>query len=205
MYYLINQHINLILGNIPQEFVGQYNWLMERLHQVNVAEDAEYRRNYRNYWAMNIARLPECFYDEYFRLLERNKNNAQIDIQHIARVLYNVAHTFQFSFATKLVHMINRSNPIYDKMVRDFYYLPETTARQEFDIRLNDYLRSYNFLCQEYDRVIHEGILTDSINRFRNEFQPVHFTDVKIIDSLIWVFIILARQGGFRDQMFHHQ
>ncbi len=210
MYYLINQNINVILNHLREMNVMGYDWLVENLIIMNVENNNEYQRRYKNYWKMNQARLAQPFYNEYFHLLELNKDSPEVSIENICRTLSDVAvhinrQTLQFSFTTKLVHMINRSKPIYDRMVRAFYFLPETNRRQQFDERLNNCLLSFNFLCREYERVIREHILTDSIMRFRYEFQPAHFTDVRIIDSLIWAFVNLARQGRFRDQTFLHQ
>lgn len=210
MYNLINQNINVIINHLREMNVMEYDWLVETLEHTNVEANNNFQRRYRVYWVMNRARLAQPFYQTYFNLLEQNRNNPEVSIQDICRTLYNVAvrgnkRAFQFSFATKLVHMINRSKPIFDKMIRDFYYLPEARQGQEFNIRLNNYLQSYNFLRQEYDRVIRENLLEHSIGTFRCEFQTEHFTDIKIIDSLIWSFVNLARQGRFRDRTFRHQ
>ena len=190
--------------------VMEYDWLVETFEHTNVEANNDFQRRYRAYWVMNQSRLAQHFYQTYFHLLEQNRNNPEVSIQDICRILYNVAvrgnrRTIQFSFATKLVHMINRSKPIYDSRVRDFYYLPEAKPKQEFNIRLDNYLRSYDFLCREYERIIRENLLEYSIGIFRHEFKNENFSEIKIIDSLIWSFINLAKQGCFRDHIFRHQ
>jgi hypothetical protein len=44
-----------------------------------------------------------------------------------------------------------------------------------------------------------QKLIGSSISAFRNHFNPIHFTDEKIIDSLIWGFVSLAKQGAIAD------
>jgi len=39
-------------------------------------------------------------------------------------------------------------------------------------------------------------LLAPAIRHFRIEFDPQHFTDEKVIDSLIWGYVSLLRNGG---------
>ena len=53
MYALINQHIDTILGRIDgPKYVQPYLWLFDELRKRNVANDKEFQRNYRAYWAI---------------------------------------------------------------------------------------------------------------------------------------------------------
>ncbi len=130
MYELINRNAGLIVESVGNAFITEYDWLMDQLSQRNVATDEEYQRRYKNFWAMNAARLSPDFYDTYFRLLQNANTRGRVDLIQVCHDLYEVPshdrrHTLQFSFATKLVHMVLRQRPIYDSLVRDFYYLPD--------------------------------------------------------------------------------
>ena len=80
--------------------------------------------------------------------------------------------SLQISFATKLLHMVNPTTPIYDSMVAAFYFFDEPGRKQPLQL------------------------LSPAIQSFRRRFSPQHFTDEKVIDSLLWAFVSLLRNGA---------
>jgi hypothetical protein len=155
---------------------------------------------------LNGAGLSQSFRSEYFSLLEREKCSAgNADVGRLARKLYETPvnsterRALQFSFASKLVHMINTSLPVYDRMVETFYFLPRSYAGKP-DKKLDNLLASYRFLVKEYDRILRDGLLADALHTFRRHFcLPPIYSDHKIIDTLIWKFVPFLEGGALRD------
>jgi hypothetical protein len=50
-------------------------------------------------------------------------------------------------------------------------------------------VKFYEFLKKEYQRILESGVLSASIQAFRQRFEGKNHTDEKIIDSLIWKFV----------------
>jgi hypothetical protein len=126
-------------------------------------------------------------------------------VEEITRTLYEIPinakekKVLQFSFASKLVHMINPRLPVYDRMVESFYFLPRSYAGTA-QKKLANLLRSYRFLVAEYDRILREGLLASAIDELRRRFQlPAEYSDQKIIDTLIWKFVPFLESGALRD------
>ncbi|MCX5885403.1 MAG: hypothetical protein NT096_05795 [Proteobacteria bacterium] len=207
MYRLINQNIDQLLAAISYDRdVQPYVWLIRNLVGANVATSAEYQRVYRRYWQLNSARLSEDFCQSYFALLEELKQASNANVETVARRLLEVpTHgngrvSLQFSFGSKLVHMLNQHLPVYDSMVKDFYFLPTGPAKEKTEVKLKRLLTSYEFLVAEYTRVLRNGILGDSIERFRQKFHlGPEYSDSKVIDTLIWRFVSFLRNGAVRN------
>jgi hypothetical protein len=201
MYDLINQHIQIILQSIPRDFVADYEWLIQNLQQVSTAN---YRRRYQTYWAMNVARLSADYRDAYFRELESAVANP-IALRALLSELYETPthnkgrQTLQFSFATKLLHTADRQTPIYDSFVAKFYFFQPLGADRPLQDRIDDLVSFHTFLSAEYARILATGLLTSSILAFRSQFKLQHFTDQKIIDTLIWAYVALVNEGGLID------
>ncbi len=204
MYRLINENIELILDRIDSaKDIQPYIWLLERLRNCDVRTDAAFQAEYRRYWRMNAARLSDDFYKAYFALLEEFKVDHAGGLEAVLRRLHEVpsdaknTHKLHFSFATKLVHMAIPTMPIYDKMVADFFFLPEIKGKSLKD-RLAQCKAIFGFLGLEYYRVIDEKHLLDvPIAEFRKRFNvPDTYTDVKVVDTLIWRFVTLLRDGA---------
>ena len=91
--------------------------------------------------------------------------------------------------------MVDQNLPIYDSLVSEFYFF-EPNTRNNKKTRIEELLTFYNFLQTEYLRIQQEGLLKDSIHLFREHFSPKHFTDAKVIDSLLWAFINFMYDGA---------
>lgn len=187
--------------------VEDYAWLMKRLRDVNVSENTEFQRRYKHFWAMNVARLDGAYLNEYFSYLEASKNAGRTTsgAVDVAKHLYGFQtgksgrQSLQFSFASKLVHMIDPTRPVYDRLVERFYFLPEPKGSGLG--RLEELNESYEFFKREHARILKLGLLDPAIAVFERRFSnlAITMTKEKIIDSLIWGYVSWLAKGAVRD------
>lgn len=203
MYHLINSHIQQILQSIPPGHVTEYDWLVQNI--INVATP-DYQSRYRRYWVLNVARLSDNYCQVYFQHLQNGLNGNPPQLGNLANQLYqtpthaNGQQSLQFSFCSKLCHMLNRQIPMYDSMIRGFYFFIEPRRNLPIIQRINGCMIFHQFLIDEYNRVLNQGLLAGSIQAFRQRFNPQQFTDIKVIDSLIWAFVSLLKNGGVMNR-----
>jgi len=191
MYRHINNHIEPILAVLRNEnLVPDYDSLMCAFRNTDVATDEEFQIRYATFWGFHPGASPE-WRTEYFRLLQRiRRNGSTPDLEQICNQTRGTRRdtpSVEFSFATKLVHMVDPESPIYDRNVRAFYLLKDPNGKP--DTRVAYCLQVYDHLVTEYERIRKQHLLDKSIKCFQRELQPRTFTDVKIIDSLIWAFV----------------
>lgn len=204
MYRVINENTGLILKNVEENIsIQAYMPLLKRLHEDNITSNPTFINDYKKYWTMNAARLPQEFFDSYFAYLEKNKNNRQITLSDVIEYLHNNTENkkVHFSFSSKLVHMINPNKPIYDTMIKNFYHLPDFSSKKSYQDKMAVVNKNYNFIESEYKRVIENNLLDPSISLFYKTFKLNHkdITYVKVIDSLIWSLVNLLQNGYIRD------
>jgi len=200
MYRYINQHIEALLDLLRKDkHVQNYDNLMRAFAQADALRDETFRRNYAHFWKL---RRVKAWREAYFVLLQNIRNQTQLDPREILRYVchetldnHKGGQALEFSFATKLVHMVDPKSPIYDANVRVFYLLPELPGDDDMEARIHRCLGVYDALAKEYERILTNGLLCHSIARFKEELNPERFTDIKIIDSLIWAFVTWAKQG----------
>ncbi len=212
MYGVINRHRAEIVKALQEgrsaSAIGDYSWLQQAIRERDVSRDAEFQRRYRRFWVMRFP--ANEYFPAYFRLLEQNKSGTKADPASICRELRAVSGTLsgkdaiQFSFATKLAHMADPDLPIYDQMVRQFYFLPTPAGDLDFAARLAAYMVSYSFLKTEYQRVIDDGLLAPAMSEFRKTFPTCGHSESKVIDWLIWRFVDMAEAGAFQSGTFRH-
>lgn len=197
-YEVINDNIDHILRAVSPAHVAQYDWLIQNIHQIT---ELEYQRRYKGFWRLSGAGLSQTYCHAYFQHLQARLENNATHLCILAHELYQIPinrnrQALQFSFCTKLCHMVNHQIPIYDSNIRRFYRFNEPSRDLPIIERIREYARSHQFLIDEYNRILNEGLLAPSIQAFRQHFNPQHFTDIKVIDSLIWAFINYQRRFG---------
>ncbi len=206
MYSLINQFAQTVvarIATIEPDHVTDYEWLIRNVGQSTAPD---YQKRYRRFWAMNAAQLSPAFYTAYFGALNAALNHPQT-LSKVAQTLHDASarqngqKSLQFSFATKLLHMTNQHSPIYDSQVAAFYFFQEPEIKDpnnpsDLQRRISIFVTFHDFLRQEYARVLQSSLLASAIREFRLRLNPQHFTDEKIVDSLIWAFVGLLRKSA---------
>lgn len=199
MYRIINENIDNILTEESIKHFEGYEYLLDNLKKVNVAENMEYQKRYKSFWGM--GRRSEKYYKCYFDILENNKYNKDITLESVIKGLYKTelykceTVNFEFSFSSKLIHMINNEKPIYDSKIASFYRLPKCTGN-DFRERFEKANKSYDFLVYEFRRVKNDRLLNSSISKVKTYCNlSGKYTDEKIIDSIIWMFVNYAESG----------
>ena len=157
-----------------------------------IDDNNEFKNKYRKFYVMNSAGLSQEHFNKYFELLNRREHNLKIILKalHKIKTLKN-QNTFQFSFATKLLHTVNNKLPIYDKQVRKsvglktpYNYNSNLNAEEKIQC-LQDY---YEKLKSLYRRLLNDHELKSLIKECRKKFkwERDQISDVKIIDYMLW-------------------
>jgi hypothetical protein len=203
MYSIICQNQNVILNRIRQkQDVDEYDWLIQTV--ACQPWPADFQGRYRLFFVM--GRVSASYYTPYFQALgaactqtpnlgqlcaalcpfsTRKKKNSQQTIQ-----------TLQFSYPTKLCHMVSPKLPIYDSRVARFYLFQEPSTHWPLPTRITAYVAFHDFLRDEYARILSGNLLKPAIDGFKQRFNPKRHTDEKIIDWLIWAFIDWVDSGA---------
>jgi hypothetical protein len=205
MYRHIDQHIEALLDLLRKnKHVQDYDNLMRAFTQADTAVDMEFQRHYAHFWALGPG-VDKPWRRNYFLVLQEVRTQRELDPQQRRQLLERVCHetlgerkggrSLQFSFTTKLVHTAAPTSPIYDDKVRAFFLLPYANHGGDIARRIGPCLDVYDAVVKEYDRILDKHLLDRSIALFRKELHPETFTDIKVIDSLIWAFMSWAMQG----------
>jgi hypothetical protein len=189
MYSMICEHRASVIARIIPQQVGDYEWLLEH---VSEAETQEYQRAYRKFWGMRGVSTD--FYRAYFKILRDSIAESATPADVCRELSPNSLRgdgqqTIQFSFATKLCHVLRPHCPIYDSHVSRFYLYREPSAQLSLETRIEGLVEFYRSLIEEQKRVLSAGFLALAISVFREKFLPQRHTDEKIVDWLIWAFM----------------
>ena len=209
MYRLINKHAPAVVAAIDSigDLSAYVRLRSSFLAGVDIASDHEFQSAYRSYWRMNNARQSKRFYSHYFALLGECRNSGSADVARIIQQLSEPdceSRGLQFSFATKLAHMVDPRLPVYDSFVASFYFYVRPSSKSPAE-RIRNLLSFYDFLRDEYERILRQGLLTASIREFRTTRTiDDAIPDERIIDWLLWAWVSFLNKGAQRrgDALF---
>jgi hypothetical protein len=201
MYATINAHLASILTRFDAHYVPEYDYLTSHSHDF---AEPDYQRRFAAYWQFRgVSQMWRTF---YFAQMAPLAGGALPDLAGLLHALHaqpctsNDRHALHFSFATKLLHVLHPTRPIYDSRIHQFYGLPPFDPWLPVPEGIQTRIQVYAFLQAEYDRVHANHLLDPAIAAFRAHFAVPEWTNQKIIDSLIWAFIGLCRQGAVVHQ-----
>lgn len=172
-----------IFEKLTPRVLQKYIWLQENLHQRNIAVDAEYRQRFAGFFRMRF--VSSEYKDNFFSLFEQIKKDDSISFRDVSEQLYKVSGKHEFSFISKMLHMINPSRPIYDSQVDSVLHIHRTyrsglEGKISGDEMILKRISSvYQTLCASQDIVSLLDIIDQSV--------PGHLiSKEKKIDFLLW-------------------
>lgn len=200
VYKYINDEIIDVLSEIGVEHVKVYNELVSDLHSKDISQDLNFQNKYRKFWVMRYVSPKSAFNKKYFDYLEQNKNNKDLNFIDVCKEFEDITSdekgkkkAFQFSFITKLIHMVDGVFPIYDSKVSRFYFLPNVKG-VNYDEKALYAQTLLNYLTQEQRNAINSKDVQLSIDLFKTHFSVSNISNEKILDSLVWGYVKLREK-----------
>ena len=182
-----------LIPNIEKESIAAYCFLNQRYKEISekkkkVSKDYLFKFIFRSYYRLDSAGLSDAFKDKYFQLLEAKVS----DLKTILAVLYNINtlrgyNTVQFSFASKLLHTIDNSNPIFDSNISLIIGdKPDGTRKDE---KISSCTEFYKKLKTLYKELMKRSEIQSYISEFKETYKKYAFIDIsdtKILDFMLW-------------------
>ena len=168
-----------------QAGINDYCYLLNNLYSTNVAEDAHYQDVFRKFYQMRKFYSDE-FASGYFQLLEELKaDQNNVTFQEIFDRILGIQNTFEMSFSSKMLHMLQPENPIWDSVVTKEHFglcIPasghknrESACVQRYDLYKK---RFYEYLHSDEGQMI--------LTLFNQKFPDLEISDAKKIDFVLW-------------------
>lgn len=182
-----------------KNIVNNYKYLSLELDKEDVRTNPYKGRFYKDF---PLLGTDKPFDTLFFKTLEENKGKINLSIKDVFELMYpnndevSYNNSFKFSEVAKLAHFItNGQSPLYNATIRELFCLENLYGK-------NDLTKDDKFFEQvEFVNEIYQHILKSSqtkikgtydfsevIEKFREYFyvSPTEYSDIKIIDTLIW-------------------
>lgn len=185
MMSMLKNDLNVILHREELEKgIQKYIYIMDFLKNTDVTTDIEFQKKYKSFFAM--GRKNKIYYEVYFNLLEQSKNNP-IPFSKVLNHIHENTKQFHCSFGSKLVHVTNPNEPIWDNIVSNQHFgfkLPYPSAKnreERINIVYSNYRDAFfDFISSEEGQKI--------IKAFNDKFPEYasKISNTKKIDFVLW-------------------
>lgn len=181
------ENINGILNRITIPKLNAYAYTQNQLHLVNVSSDQNYQRVFNGFYRV---RLPiTAAYATYYGLIEQNKNNTNPSLQSILDALFKATGRVETSFGSKLLATVNPNVAPLDSIVlRHLGLKLPTSSGQSSNARTMQCVNIHNNLVAHMNTLTTPPQFQILKTQFQNRFPAYNFTNVKILDLLLWQY-----------------
>ncbi len=155
-----------------EKYLNASNLLKE-----NGAKDHDFQKAFSSFYG--VKRRNGAFKKEYFKIISKRKRN----LLQILKTLYNVNRKVEFSFATKAIHAIDKTAPMWDRNVRN-----ALGKNFEMECKIEHDAVIYEKLCELQKQLLKHRQVRKKIINMRDVLglKRNSVSDEKILDFLLW-------------------
>lgn len=181
------QNIESILERITTAKLDAYALTQNRLRQVDVSADQQYQTTYNGFYRVRLP-FTEA-YSTYYNLIEQNKNNNAPSLADILNKLLTATQRVETSFGSKLLATVNPNVAPLDSVVLGHLNLRLPTRNGQSDSeRIQQCVNVHSQLVAQMNQLITQPEFQQLKARFEQRFPGYSFTDIKILDLLLWQY-----------------
>jgi hypothetical protein len=165
-----------------EESVRVYEWL--EIHKEK-PESLVFQFVFRSFYRIDNAGLTPDWKLRYFEFLSQGERS----LKTILEGLYHIptkkkVKSLQFSFATKLLHTLDTSLPIYDSKVAELLGLPVKKGK-DFAANLSTCIAVYERLQETQQELLSDEGIRNQIAALKDRYNS-QISDEKALDFLLW-------------------
>lgn len=183
----LQKNIEDVFGRITTAKLDSYALTQNNLRKVDVSADQQYQKTYNGFYRVRLP-FTEA-YSVYYNLIERHKDNKDVSLEYVLNELHAATQRVETSFGSKLLATINPNVAPLDSVVLGHLNLrlPGRTG-QPVSARIQQCVNVHNQLVGRMSQLITLPEFKDLKRRFEQRFPGYNFTDVKILDLLLWQY-----------------
>lgn len=170
------------------EAMSVYSWLEENKH--NKKDRLLHFFLFKNFYRIENGGLTDQWKLSFSeKLYESLDNQRNLDLKEFVKYLYQFRNlkgqkTFQFSFATKAIALIDKEKPIYDSEVEKAFGWNNLYYIKNFDKRIESYINRYFIIENTYNEFLVK--YEKEIKTFKEVYSFSNIHEIKILDTLVW-------------------
>lgn len=156
--------------------------LMKNDKNIDLSTSPKFKKCFNSFY--RVRRNSE-WQNDYYQFFEKNKNNKEITFNEILDYMYKRTNgNVEASFCSKMLATINPNMPIWDQYVlKNLEINVDGKTKEE---KLENTKLAYKKIVEDVYNKLKEESIKNTIKEFREFFPEFNFSDVKILDFILW-------------------
>lgn len=190
---LLNANGGIILDNISEQQLIDYEYLNSQVLNVDVSQDTEFQERFENLYHFNQYRIKTAIRAKVFEVMEAVKTSEVLDPRQLALLIFESEklknyRLRQFVVVSAIMHTLNSEVPIYAKQIVSFFEFDDPGLKQISNYRqLSLFIDLHNTQLRMYRELSEKEALQDLLKVVRIKFSKHRdiLTPIKRMDLLI--------------------
>lgn len=157
----------------------KYKYIIENLYKCDIRNNPKFQKCFNSFY---IVRRSEKWRAKFYDYFESIKNNRNITFDVILKDIKVRTGNFEASFSSKILSTINPNMPIWDRFVLERLGVKVNREGN----RIENIIKAYDEIVQKEKELLEKDDVKKSIKQFREFFPEYNFSDIKILDYMIW-------------------
>lgn len=165
-----------------------YTYMIEEIQNSTFTASEKFKKAYNGFY--KVRQKNQFWYDSYYALMEQQKTK-NASFEDLLWEMFQINHSIEVSFVSKLMATINPDLPIWDQyVIRNLGYEKrwQRSASASTEQRINIAVEIYDAIKQWYENYIYSEEGKACIQAFDRALPKYadKLTPVKKIDYLLW-------------------
>lgn len=150
--------------------------------ELNISKSRDFQKLFNSFYRIRRNTTWQKIYYDFF---EKNRNNKSITFDEIIDYMYEQTNgNIEASFCSKMLATINPNMPIWDQYVlKNLEIRVDGLTKEE---KLKNTKLAYKEIVENVNNILKEESMQKTIKEFRDFFPEFDFSDVKILDFILW-------------------
>ena len=162
--------------------MDKYKEIISMFNDKNVdLFSKEFTKCFNSFYRVRRDNKWQKIYYEYFN---KNRKNKNITFDEILDYMYKNTGNIEASFSSKMLSTINPNMPIWDRNVlKNLDIKVDNGSKKE---KLKNTKIAYKKIIDDINDKLNDENIKNAIKEFRIFFPELNFSDVKILDFMLW-------------------
>lgn len=184
----ITENRENLLGLNYKKSLDSYVFIQREFEKGSIVDNSDFKRVYENFYRLTMAGLTPEWKEAYFKTLDSRETNLEKILNHLYEIPNRKGqNSIQFSFATKLIHTIDNTKPIFDSFIGKMVgQKPKGKTKED---KMQSCGKVYDVLQEVFASALKDDALLRILEEFRGKFGlsgERNISDEKIFDFLLW-------------------
>lgn len=162
--------------------MDKYERIMQMMNDSkDLSTDKEFIKTFNAFYRV---RRDKKWQDSFYKFFQENRNNKNLTFDEIIDYMFDETGNVEASFCSKMLATINPNMPIWDQyIIKNLKIKVEGNEKLE---RKESVKKAYRDIINEMNERLKRDDVKIAIKEFREFFPNTYFSDMKILDYLIW-------------------